>query len=133
MARDERGGGSVSVWMLLMVPVILVMAGLVFDGSRQISATQAAQDAAVAASRAGTDAAATPQLAGHDGATVAVQAARQALSAAGVDGSVQEDGSTITVTTSQSRPTVFLSAIGISQVRGHGQAHAQLVGPGERP
>ena len=54
MARDERGGGSVSVWMLLMVPVILVMAGLVFDGSRQISATQAAQDAAVAASRAGT-------------------------------------------------------------------------------
>ena len=31
MARDERGGGSVSVWMLLMVPVILVMAGLVFD------------------------------------------------------------------------------------------------------
>ena len=41
--------------------------------------------------------------------------------------------STITVTTSQSRPTVFLSAIGISQVRGHGQAHAQLVGPGERP
>ena len=42
MARDERGGGSVSVWMLLMVPVILVMAGLVFDGSRQISATQAA-------------------------------------------------------------------------------------------
>ena len=111
MARDERGGGSVSVWMLLMVPVILVMAGLVFDGSRQISATQAAQD----------------------GAAVAVQAARQALSAAGVDGSVQEDGSTITVTTSQSRPTVFLSAIGISQVRGHGQAHAQLVGPGERP
>ena len=133
MARDERGGGSVSVWMLLMVPVILVMAGLVFDGSRQISATQAAQDAAVAASRAGTYAAATPQLAGHDGAAVAVQAARQALSAAGVDGSVQEDGSTITVTTSQSRPTVFLSAIGISQVRGHGQAHAQLVGPGERP
>src|SRR5260364_9578 len=133
MARDERGGGSVSVWMLLMVPVILVMAGLVFDGSRQISATQAAQDAAVAASRARTDAAATPQLAGHDGAAVAVQAARQALSAAGVDGSVQEDGSTITVTTSQSRPTVFLSAIGISQVRGHGQAHAQLVGPGERP
>ena len=133
MARDERGGGSVSVWMLLMVPVILVMAGLVFDGSRQISATQAAQDAAVAASRAVTDAAATPQLAGHDGAAVAVQAARQALSAAGVDGSVQEDGSTITVTTSQSRPTVFLSAIGISQVRGHGQAHAQLVGPGERP
>ena len=130
MARDERGGGSVSVWMLLMVPVILVMAGLVFDGSRQISATQAAQDAA---SRAGTDAAATPQLAGHDGAAVAVQAARQALSAAGVDGSVQEDGSTITVTTSQSRPTVFLSAIGISQVTGHGQAHAQLVGPGERP
>ena len=129
MARDERGGGSVSVWMLLMVPVILVMAGLVFDGSRQISATQAA----LAASRAGTDAAATPQLAGHDGAAVAVQAARQALSAAGVDGSVQEDGSTITVTTSQSRPTVFLSAIGISQVRGHGQAHAQLVGPGERP
>ena len=133
MARDERGGGSVSVWMLLMVPVILVMAGLVFDGSRQISATQAAQDAAVAASRAGTAAAATPQLAGHDGAAVAVQAARQALSAAGVDGSVQEDGSTITVTTSQSRPTVFLSAIGISQVTGHGQAHAQLVGPGERP
>ncbi|EFS99834.1 hypothetical protein HMPREF9609_01540, partial [Cutibacterium acnes HL027PA1] len=74
-----------------------------------------------------------PQLAGHDGAAVAVQAARQALSAAGVDGSVQEDGSTITVTTSQSRPTVFLSAIGISQVTGHGQAHAQLVGPGERP
>ena len=30
MARDERGGGSVSVWMLLMVPVILVMAGLVY-------------------------------------------------------------------------------------------------------
>ena len=25
MARDERGGGSVSVWMLLMVPVILVL------------------------------------------------------------------------------------------------------------
>lgn len=130
---DERGGGSASVGMLLMVPVILVVAGLVFDGSRQISATQAAQDAAVAATRAGTDAAATPQLAGRDGAAAAVQAARQALSAAGVSGSVQVGGVTITVTTSQSRPTLFLSAIGISQVTGHGKAHAQLVGPGERP
>lgn len=130
---DERGGGSVSVWMLLMVPVILVMAGLVVDGSRQVSATQTAQNAAATATRAGTDAAATPQLAGHDGTAAAVHAAQQALSAAGVKGSVQAGGTAITVATSQSRPTVFLSAIGISQVTGHGQAHAQLVGPGQQP
>ena len=133
MARGERGGGSVSLWMLLMVPVLLIVAGLVIDGSRQISATQAAQNAAVMATRAGTDAAATPELVGQSGASAAQVAAHQALSASNVTGSVSATETTITVTTSQTRPTLFLSAVGISQVTGHGTAHAQLVGPGERP
>ncbi|AMS04108.1 pilus assembly protein TadE [Acidipropionibacterium acidipropionici] len=130
---SERGGGSMSVWVLILIPVLLLVIGLVVDGGRQTAAGAEAQAAAVAAARAGSDAAATDLLAGADPAGTAAAAARDYLSAAGVHGSVSATGGTIRVTTTQSRPTLFLSAIGIGQVSGTGQATAQLYKTGDTP
>lgn len=132
-SRSERGGGALSVWVLILIPVILLVTGLVIDGGRKTAASADAQAAAVAASRAGSDAAATELLAGQDPSAAAASAARRYLGVAGVDGSVSVDGGTIRVSTSESKPTVFLSAIGVGQMTGTGQAESQLFRGGERP
>ncbi len=132
-SRSDRGGGSLSVWVLLLIPVIFLAVGLVVDGGRKTAAGAEAQAAAVAASRAGSDAAATQLLAGQDPTSAASAAARNYLAVAGVSGSVSVSGGTIRVTTSQTRPTVFLSALGIGSMTGTGQAQSQIYRTGDRP
>ena len=127
--RDERG--EASLYVLLLVPAMIVMIGLVVDGGQKTHADQTAQTTAVAAARAATDAAATDQLAGRPGTANAVRAASGYLNQVGVTGSVQATaGGRVSVTTSQTAQTRFLSLIGINTVTGHGQAESTLLPTG---
>ena len=125
-ARNERG--QTSMFVLLLLPALIIMIGLVVDGGQKTRADQAAQTAAVAAARAATDAASTEQLGGRPGTASAARAARSYLSQAGVTGTVQvAGGGRVTITTSSTVPTQFLSLIGINTVEGRGHAESILI------
>lgn len=129
--RDERGG-SQSVLVVLIVVSLLLVAGLIVDGGRKVAATQQAQGVAEGAARAGLNAAATDRIAGRPDTTSAVIAARRYIvGAPQVTGSVQLlAGGRLEVRTASTRPTVYLSAIGIGSVTGHGGTVAQLIASG---
>lgn len=133
--RDERGSGSLTIGFLLLVPVLLFAAGLIVDGGRKTAADSHAQIAASEAARVGANAAAVDQLAGRPPNVAAAKAAAQSyLSAAGVTGSVTvTSGGSLVVNTTQTRPTVFLSLIGIGHVTGHGRATVNLYATGDHP
>ena len=132
LVRDERG--QTSILVLLLIPALIIMIGLVVDGGQKTRADQAAQTAAIAAARAATDAASTDQLGGRAGTSSAVRAARSYLGQAGVTGSVQvAAGGRVTITTSETAQTQFLSIIGIGSVTGRGYAESTLVPTGGTP
>ena len=132
LVRDERG--QTSVFVLLLIPALIIMVGLVVDGGQKTRADQAAQTAAIAAARAATDAASTEQLGGRAGTASALQAARSYLGQAGISGSVQvAAGGRVTVDTSETAQTRFLSIIGIGSVTGRGHAESTLVPTGGTP
>lgn len=134
MRRGERGG-SVSLLLLMSLTAFLAIVGLVVDGAAKTSAAADAEAAAGAAARAGVNAAAPSQVSGMGPDTeAATRAARDYLAAAGVEGTVTLlPGGSIRVTTSQTRPTTFLSIVGIHQVTGRGQAEASLIQTGDQP
>lgn len=128
LVRDERGG-SQSILVLLTVVVLVLAFGLIVDGGRKTAAARDAQAVAAGAARAGVDASAKSRLAGRADTTAAVSAARRFLgSSPDVSGSVQLiGGGRLRVTTQSSRPTRYLSLIGIGTVTGRGQATADLL------
>lgn len=115
--------------VLVVTTALLLMAGLVVDGGQQVTATRRATGVAEQAARAATDAAAASALEGRADPSVAAAAARQVLGAdPEVDGSVTVlPGLQVRVEAWSSRPTLFLSVIGIGSVRGEASATADLV------
>lgn len=115
--RRSMRGGSMSIFVVLMVPAVILIAGLVVDGGRQLMATQRAEGAADGAARAGLDAAATARLGGGSDTTSAVLAARHHLAASGVTGDVRlVAGGRLHVTAHATEDTLYLALIGISTV-----------------
>jgi Flp pilus assembly protein TadG len=90
--------GSVSLLILVLVPALLLAAGLVLDGGRQLQTRREAAAAAAAAARAAVQLS-EPELYGHrlDGSSARGRAASE-LSARGVSGSVEVAGDRVTVT-----------------------------------
>lgn len=133
--RSERGSGSNSAAVLLLVPVIILVAGMVVDGGRKASADAQSEATANAAARAGADAAASSRLVGRLDTNAAVTAAQSVVAAQpGMTGTARmEPGGTLHVTTAYSRPTVFLGIVGIDRVHGSGDADAVLVQTGGTP
>lgn len=133
-SRDERG--QAYVLTLAIVAAFLMAAGLVLDGGRQVTSTQRAQTAADAATRAAVNAAATGQIAGRGpNVGAATRAANQQFAGAGVTGTVTVSAGRVSVRTTATSPTLFLSIIGVSQVRGTAESSALLTTPdqGGRP
>jgi Flp pilus assembly protein TadG len=102
MTRRLRGDrGSVSLFVVLMVPALLAVSGLVLDGGRQLQTRRDAAGAAAAAARAAT------QLSEHElygrslAPTLAAERARAELAAEGVSGDVAVAGNTVTVTVTE--------------------------------
>jgi Mn2+/Fe2+ NRAMP family transporter len=129
--RDERGQ-SVSVFVVLVSAAIMMTAGLVVDGGQQVTAASRAEAAAAGAARAAGNAAATQALAGSSRAATAVTAAQAYLAGQpGVRGRVSLDRGIVSVSTTSSAPTLFLSVVGIDTVTGQGSAQANLVATGQ--
>ncbi|MGC4152477.1 MAG: hypothetical protein QM628_05295 [Propionicimonas sp.] len=127
--REERGQ-ALSVFVAVSVLGLLLICGLVVDGSAQAQATRRAQNAAALAARAALDTTATARLAGAEpevGRAVAV--ARQVLAAHGVQGEITLRAGQVEVTTTTQVETIFLSLIGITTLRAGGSATAELQAP----
>jgi hypothetical protein len=119
---------SLSVLVLLWVGAIIIVAGLVVDGGQQVTAARRAESAAGGAARAAADAGGTYRLAGSNDPGAAVTAARAYLAGAdGVTGQVSINAGVVRVETESSNPTIFLSVLGIGQVRAAATAEADLV------
>lgn len=130
--RDERGM-SVTLLGMTIVAALMMTAGLVIDGGQKITATSRAETAAAGASRSAGNAGATKQLAGQNPAGAAVLAARAYLAGQpGVRGSVSVANGIVSITTTATEPTIFLSAIGFGTVTGRGEAEANVVGTRQR-
>ena len=125
---DERG--SVTSWFMITCVGIFLAIGLVVDGGAKITANREAQSVAEAAARAGAGSVTGTSVRG--GAVVvnpatASNAAQSYISAAGLTGSATTAGSTVTVTVTQIKKTVFLSLIGINNLQASATATAQIL------
>ncbi len=125
--------GSVTVFVAIAAVGLLVVAGLVVDGSAKVRAAQRADRVAAQAARAGGQAIHVTDVLAGDRVRVDRRAALAAvdayLRAAGVEGSASlvGGGSGLAVSTTISAPTVFLGLIGVSSFTVQGSAEAVLV------
>lgn len=117
--HSERGQ-ALSAFVAAVTLALVLMCGLVVDGSRHAAAARQAQSAAQGAARAGADALVTSEVA-------ATGAARQHLALLGVSGDVRVADGSVDVTTEVSTTTVFLSVIGVTTLTGRGESAAQPV------
>ncbi len=97
-ARLRGTHGNVSLLVVIMLPALLVAAGLVLDGGRQLQVRRDTSAAAAAAARAGTQLSEQEiHGAGLDGG-LAAQRASVELANQGMTGSVAVAGQSVTVT-----------------------------------
>lgn len=129
-ANDDRG--AVTVWVILMMVLVMLVAGLVLDGGRRIMAGREAVAVAEEAARAGAGqlndreiyAGAAPRV---DPAHAAA-AARSYLARTGRSGTVQVTGArTFKVSVRISTSTWMLSLVGIGTMTATGTATSHLV------
>lgn len=125
--RDQRGM-SLSPFLVILLPALLIVIGLVVDGGAQAAAARHAERAAAFAARAGSDAAAGDRLAGGAStAGSATAAAQQALDRdPQVSGTVHLVDGAVVVRTQVRVQTALLSLIGIDELSAHGSARAEL-------
>lgn len=127
--RSPDRGASMSVFLVVVVMALFLIAGLVIDGGAQVTCERRAEVVAAQAARAGVDASAAARLSGGTGTADAVLAARRVLASQGVTGTVSLNAGVLHVTTSVSTETTFLSLLGKFTVTGSGDASAVLVRP----
>lgn len=126
--RDQRGL-SLSVFVVLGTLALVLMIGLVVDGGQKVQAARQAEAAASGAARAGVDAGATARLGNSTDRGRSITAARAYLAGSeAVTGQVELRGDRVVVHASSTRPTLFLSLIGIGQVTAKASAEADLFG-----
>ena len=135
-SRREVGGrdsGSVSVFVAFSVVGLMLIIGLIADGGLKVRAVQGADGLAAEAARAGGQAIDISAAVSGSPVRVDRQAAADAanafLTSAGTPGvvTVSPDGRSLDVAVTVSRPTAFLSLIGITQVTVTGHASVTLV------
>lgn len=97
--RRLRGSrGNVSLLVVIMVPALLMAAGLVLDGGRQLQVRRDAGAAAAAAARAATQLSEQEIYGSGLDPGLATSRASAELAAQGVTGNVAVDGQTVIVT-----------------------------------
>lgn len=131
LRRTAAERGSISVFLALTAVGLILIIALAVDASGAVHTQQRARNVAAQAARAGAeqiDTAAAMQGAGASTDPAQAAAAAQTyLAAAGVSGSASvTSGTTLTVTTTDTYPTLFLSIIGINSITVHGTGTAQL-------
>lgn len=127
----DRDRGSVTIWLALASFAMIVLVGLAVDLSGQVYAQQHATNIAAQAARAAgqqvDQAQAMHGTAARTDTTRAVAAARAFLASSGLEGSVTDGGSGVTVTTRAVYQTKFLSIIGIQSLQVTGSCDSEVV------
>jgi Flp pilus assembly protein TadG len=108
--RGERG--NVSLFVVLMLPALVLAAGLVLDGGRQIQERREAHGIAAEAARAAAQMSEQEAFAGVLDPARAADRAQQALAERGAIGAVAVQGAVITVTVARSIDYVILPGEG---------------------
>jgi len=119
---------SLSPFIAVLLPALLVMIGLVVDGGAQAAAANRAERIAAAAARAASDDTAAARLAGGQlNVAHAITVAQQRVAAeTGVSAQVSVQGGQILVRTKVVTATTLLNLIGINELTATGSAQAQL-------
>ena len=99
--RLRGSHGNVSLLVVIMLPALLVAAGLVLDGGRQLQVRRDASAAAASAARAAVQLSEQEILGAGLDAGLATQRASAELASQGVDGSVTVAGQSVTVTVTE--------------------------------
>ena len=128
--------GSVTVFVVILAPALVMMAGLAFDGGRILSARRQAFDVAQNAAIAGTQAIDVTGVHGGesrlDPGLVAV-AVNSYLAEAGATGTHTMTDETVTVTVTQTVDMELLDAVGVGPKTVTGTATARIVRGVEGP
>ena len=129
LGPSERG--SVSLLVVATTLGLLLLTALIVDGGRKAqnlaTTTSIAEEAARAAGQAIDPLALAQGRPITLDPTRAAAEARAYLAAAQATGTVTVTGTTLTVTVTRTRPTVFLGALGITQLTVTRTAKAELV------
>lgn len=124
--RDERGL-SLAVWTTLAMPAFVLAVGLGVDFAGHATAEQDCRAVAREAARsAGQQVGVTLDGTPHLDVPMARAAAASRLAAGGYTGTVEIDGSTITVTAAGEYRTVFLGMIGVDALGVDGRGTAEV-------
>ncbi len=129
---DGRERGSISIFLATSAFCFIMLVGVAVDLTGQVHAQQYARDIAAEAARVGgQQLEVTPAIQGTNASAAAAQAAQAAqayLAAAdNITGSASVTGGTIvTVTTSSTYRTRFLSIVGLNQMTVTGSAQARV-------
>ena len=122
--RHGDRGVSLSVVVTVLLPVLLLAAGVAVDGAEQARAARLAHTVAAEAVRAGCEEGSAAQLVGQDGSGSARKAAEKSARGAEIKGvsqlTIDVEGDAVSVAVQVTRPTHLLSLIGVLEV--HGQA-----------
>lgn len=112
--HGERG--AVSLLVLALLPVILAIVGLMYDGGQTLNAKIEASNEAAEAARAGANqlAPATRGASASIDPAAAASAVNAYLASSGHQGSVSVNGTEVTVTVTIDQPLVVLGAFGLS-------------------
>ena len=129
---DHTERGSISVWLATASVVMVILVGVVVDLAGQVHAQQHTRDVAAQAARvAGQQIDVPVAVRGHgvQANPAQARAAAQAyLNTSDVSGTASiVNGTTMTVRTSSTYHTKFLSIIGLSSMRVTGYAEARIV------
>jgi Flp pilus assembly protein TadG len=96
--RLRGSRGNVSLLVVIMLPALLMAAGLVLDGGRQLQVRRETSAAASAAARAAIQLSETEVLGAGLDAVLATQRASTELATQGLDSSIAVAGQSVTVT-----------------------------------
>lgn len=125
-AIENEQGSFAPMFAILGLGLILLF-GIVVDSNTRLNATE--QATAVAQSAARAAAANVSDATGGNpviNTGLAQQAGQKYIAAAGMTGSVQVNGNTVSVSVQRTTRTIFVSMVGINSVTGTGTATAQL-------
>lgn len=131
--RWDDDTGSITIFVVVALTGLMVLAGLVVDGGAKVRAVQRADRLAAEAGRAGGQVIDVPAAITGDEPTLdaraAVSAAQAYLHTNGVRGevSVTDAGRSLAVEVTTSTDTVFLGIIGVQTMPVRGSAKVRLV------
>ncbi len=124
--RAEQG--TVTVFVVVFMLALMLVAGLVFDGGNVLAARQEAANVAASAARAGTQAlditAARTSGGAPLDASAAIARADAYLSQTGTTGTAIVQGNQVVVDVTITRRTLLLGLAGIAKITVHGRGEA---------